>query len=86
MVDSRPTRSLILYTRQACGLCDHMALALELLRPRYRFHYTKMDVDTDEDLVSRYGLRVPVLVEREHEICAGPCEPAALEAYLAINE
>lgn len=55
----RPPVVLRLYTRQRCGLCrraEHLVAAeagdvrLELI-----------DVDTDDDLVRRYGIRVPVL-------------------------
>lgn len=62
-----------------------MVLALEVLRPRYKFAYSKVDVDTDDELIERYGLRVPVLVDRGHEICSGHCEPAVLEAYLSTK-
>lgn len=85
MVDSGELRSLTLFTRQSCALCDYMVLALEMLRPRFRFAYTKIDVDTDDDLIDQYGLRVPVLLDRDHEICAGHFEPAVLEAYLSTN-
>ena len=82
MAEQHPVRSLTLYTRGACALCDHLVLALELMRARYRFEYTKVDVDEDIALTERYGLRVPVLLEDDTEICAGYCEPATVEAYL----
>jgi len=83
MAERRPTRSLTLYTRPACALCDHLVLALETMRARYRFEYTKVDVDDDTALTERYGLRVPVLLENDTEICSGDCDPATVEAYLA---
>ena len=76
---------LTLFTRNACPLCDHMALALELMRPRYNFQYEKVDVDSDPKLANRYGLRVPVLVDEETEICSGHCDPNTIEAYLAAG-
>jgi len=69
-------------TRARCSLCDHLVLALELLRPRYTFTYTLIDVDGDPELALRYGTRVPVLIAGDSEICAGHCEPSAIEAYL----
>jgi hypothetical protein len=69
-------------TRAHCGLCEHLALALEILRARYRFNYTKVDIDADAGLTARYGLRVPVLLHGDREICSGHCEPATIEAYL----
>ena len=83
MVDAGSEASFTLFTRQACALCDHLVLALELMRPRYDFQYTKIDVDTDPALITRYGLRVPVLVDRDREICAGYCDPKIVETYLS---
>jgi glutaredoxin len=51
---------VVVYTRARCGLC-HRAEALvtrEARRASVRF----VDVDTDEDLVTRFGVRVPVVV------------------------
>ncbi|MGR9089928.1 MAG: glutaredoxin family protein [Gammaproteobacteria bacterium] len=68
--------------RGGCSLCDHLVLALELLRPRYHFSYSKVDVDADPELAERYGLRVPVLVAGTEEICEGHCNPTVIEAFL----
>lgn len=51
--------SLILYSRPDCGLCDK-AEAL-LAETGLRAHYEKVDIETDLDLISRYGDQVPVL-------------------------
>ena len=74
--------ALLVMMRGGCSLCDHLVLALELLRPRYRFTYLKVDVDADPELAERYGSRVPVLVAGGEEICEGHCEPALIEAFL----
>jgi glutaredoxin len=77
------TKTFTVFSRQACALCDHLILALEILRPRYDFAYRKIDVDDDPELQARYGLRVPVLVDAETEICSGHCDPAEIETYIA---
>ncbi|MGD8921327.1 MAG: glutaredoxin family protein, partial [Gammaproteobacteria bacterium] len=41
-----------------------------------------IDVDTDPELRSRYGLRVPVLVAGEEEVCATRLDPDRLRALL----
>jgi glutaredoxin len=51
--------SLILYSRPNCGLCDH-AEAL-LAEGGLGSAYTKVDIESDLDLVSRYGDQIPVL-------------------------
>jgi hypothetical protein len=52
---------LIFYTRPACHLCEaalpHARRAARLLGHRL----TVIDIDSDDDLVVEYGLRVPVL-------------------------
>lgn len=55
-----PTMSLILYSRPDCGLCDK-AEAL-LAETGLRARYEKVDIETDLDLIARYGDQVPVLL------------------------
>jgi glutathione S-transferase len=82
VADDRTAKFLTVYTRRACGLCDHLVLALELMQPRYNFTYEKLDVDLDLNLCERYGHRVPVLVDGDVEVCSGNCDPALIETYL----
>ena len=63
-------RSLLLFTRQGCCLCEgleerlrDLGLAAEGTAPRL----TLIDVDEDPELQSRYGLEVPVLAVRSAE-------------------
>jgi glutaredoxin len=50
---------VIVYTRAGCGLCRR-AEALVAQEAR-RAEVQHVDVDTDETLVRRYGVRVPVI-------------------------
>lgn len=61
---------LELYTRVGCGLCDRAA-RLIAREARAAVVHT-IDVDTDPELVRRYGVRVPV-------ICVDGVEVAELE-------
>jgi hypothetical protein len=66
---SLPTWTLM--TRLDCPLCTSFELALanwEAGRGRFRLHVT--NVDSSPALVERYGMRVPVLLAGEREICA----------------
>jgi hypothetical protein len=57
-----------LYVRYPCELCEE---ALELLRPFERdgrLTIERVDVDSDRELLRRFGLTIPVL-----EIVDGPC-------------
>ena len=52
-------RRIILYERAGCHLCDEVRVVLdEMLGPD---GYSRIDVDSDDDLVIRYGFRVPVV-------------------------
>lgn len=63
--------SLILYSRPECGLCDK-AEAL-LAEGGLRAQYEKVDIESDLDLIGRYGDQVPVLFnERTGEKLAWP--------------
>jgi len=50
---------LTLYTRQGCGLCRRAEQLLA--REATGAEVELVDIDGDEDLVGRYGVRVPVL-------------------------
>ena len=51
---------VVVYTRERCGLCRtaEAAVAKEARGAEVRY----IDVDTDDDLQRRYGVRVPVVV------------------------
>ena len=51
------TDPLILYTRSGCHLCDQVAAMLGVIQ----VEYTALDIEKDDVLEQRYGLRIPVL-------------------------
>jgi glutaredoxin len=51
---------VVVYTRARCGLC-HRAEEL-VAREARRAAVRLVDVDSDDELVTRYGVRVPVVV------------------------
>ena len=50
---------LILYERHGCHLCEQVRRLLDEVIGMDR--YARVDIDTDDDLVLRYGFRVPVI-------------------------
>lgn len=51
---------LIFFTTAGCHLCDKAkALVAGSLEPSWRLH--TVDIACDEQLIERYGLRIPVL-------------------------
>ena len=78
-------KSLRLYSRQECHLCEDLAAALaQVIRGRARLEI--VDIDEDLDLKKRYGQRIPVLVGDGLELSSYPLNAAAVEAYLAATD
>ena len=66
-------RSLILYTRAGCCLCEGLEERLRELLPADALH--PVDVDTDPALQARYGLSVPVLALADASGTISPLPP-----------
>ncbi|HEY7464611.1 MAG TPA: glutaredoxin family protein [Candidatus Limnocylindria bacterium] len=50
---------LVLYERRDCHLCDEARVLMdEMIGPD---RYERVDIDTSDELVLRYGFRVPVI-------------------------
>lgn len=73
---------LVLYSRSGCHLCDEMILAMRL-QLGSDFPVEIVDVDSDPVLKSRYGERVPLLVDGKIELCCYRYDPAKLAAYVS---
>lgn len=77
-------KSLQLYSRPGCHLCEELAVALSpVIRGRARLEI--IDIDDDITLKKQYGLRIPVLVGGGRELPAQPLDLAAIEAYLVVT-
>lgn len=62
---------LVLYVREGCHLCDQFLVELSVdLGPAIE-DLAVLDVDRDEELASRFGLRVPVLAMGGEVLCEG---------------
>jgi hypothetical protein len=56
---SPPSQRVVLYERTDCHLCEEAGVLLdEMLGPD---RYQRVNVDTDDALVLRYGFRLPVV-------------------------
>lgn len=74
--------ALTLYGRSWCHLCEDMLAALEPLRGEFSFTLDVVDVDSNPQLETRFGERVPVLVHGERELCHYHLNAAAVTDYL----
>jgi hypothetical protein len=72
---------LLLYERVNCHLCEEARQLIdELIGPDA---YDRIDVDTDDDLVLRYGFRVPVVALDGIDRLEAPISAPELRALLA---
>lgn len=74
---------LILYSTSGCHLCE---LALEVIQPvindQYPFH--EVDISTSEQLIERYGVRIPVVQRSDTGAELGwPFDATEFQAFVA---
>jgi len=54
-------RSVVLYGREGCCLCDDARRVLDRVRARHPFALRECDIDEDESLLAAYLERIPVV-------------------------
>ena len=54
-------RTVVLYGRDGCCLCDDAREVVERVRRRRAFAFVERDIDRDEDLLRAYLERIPVV-------------------------
>ncbi len=64
-------RHLRFVTRADCPLCDAGKLRVDRWASRLGFRISEIDVDSDPDLATRYGARVPVLLASDRVVAEG---------------
>ena len=72
-------RRLTLYSKPGCHLCDEMKHVIDLVAARVPLSLEVVDISTDADLMTRYGLDIPVLLidgrkAAKHRVTAGELE------------
>lgn len=55
--------------RYGCHLCEDMKDHLAILKDELDFEVTEIDINGNAELERLYGLKVPVLMSQEQEIC-----------------
>ncbi len=62
---------LVLYSREACGLCDEMLAQLEPLLSQHGASVRVVNIARDSELMRRFGVRIPVLFCQGEILCEG---------------
>ncbi len=55
------TPGLVFYTTAGCHLCEYAAEMLEYLQRESGLVVQEVDISSAEELVERYGIRIPVV-------------------------
>lgn len=67
--DSSPAPILVVYERPDCGLCAEFWRELQGSGLVDGWPVKRIDIDTDQALVARFGERIPVLALGDIEVC-----------------
>ncbi len=79
------SKTLTLYTRAGCPLCEEMAGAAAAALSGTGHRIAPRDVDADPALKARYGWDVPLLFDGEAELCRHELDLAAVRDWLRLN-
>jgi glutaredoxin len=55
-------RTVLMYSRPGCGLCDEARRVILGVRERTPFRYEEVDISGDDALELDYGIRIPVVL------------------------
>ena len=75
----RIMKKLRFFTTKGCHLCEQADLILNALYDSYSFEVEIVDIATNEDLVQKYGLSIPVLLHiKKNELLYWPFDAVAV--------
>jgi hypothetical protein len=77
---SRPIR-VVLYERDGCHLCEQARVLLDDMLGNDG--YLRVDIETDDDLVMRYGFRIPVIAVDGLDRLEAPISAPDIRALVA---
>ncbi len=76
-------KRLELYTRAECHLCHEAQAVIEHVRREIDCELEVTDIDSDPDLVERYGLHIPVLLIDGEFFARYRVDEAQLREYMS---
>jgi len=74
--------SVVLYSRNGCHLCEQAEVDLNVLRAKIPHRLTKIDIDSNDDMLRAYALDIPVVEVGPYKLKA-PFTQQELEVTLA---
>jgi glutaredoxin len=79
-------RTVTLYSRPGCHLCDDAREVLERVRARAPFTLEEVDIETDDALHARYLERIPVVALDGEEVFDHFVDETALVGRILYRE
>lgn len=76
---------LTLYTRPGCHLCETMLEQLQPFIEQYPIEVQLVDIDSDDELLRRYAIKIPVLALDGETLCQYQLDPQVLGQALKAN-
>lgn len=76
------SRTLTLYTRMGCPLCEEMAAEVGALLGGTGHRLIAVDIDADPALKAKYDWEVPLLFDGDTEICRHQLDLPGFQAWL----
>jgi len=74
------------YSRPGCHLCEDMIDHLNALKEEQAFRIEVIEITGNSFLEEQYGLKVPVLMHDDQEICRYFLDVTKLNDYLTQNK
>ncbi|MGE5318955.1 MAG: glutaredoxin family protein [Hyphomicrobiaceae bacterium] len=78
-------KTLTLYTRTGCPLCEELAAEVRALIAGSGHRLAPVDVDADPRLKERFGWEVPLLFDGDTEICRHQLNLPAFQEWLRVH-
>ncbi|MFC4618609.1 glutaredoxin family protein [Camelliibacillus cellulosilyticus] len=75
---------IVLYTRSQCPLCDEAKAVLDLVAAELGIAYREIDIHTDDALLEKYQLMIPVVEINGRLAAFGQVTFAQLIEYLPL--
>ena len=80
-------KTLILYSTAGCHLCEQAEAILFACLNEENWRLDIVDIAENDDLIERYGLKIPVLAMTDSLAELGwPFDALKLQAYLQLHE
>ncbi|MCK1994398.1 glutaredoxin family protein [Peribacillus muralis] len=74
--------AFVLYSRERCPLCDEAKVILEEVRRDLGVQYKEIDIHSDDALLEKFALMIPVIEWKEEIVQFGKVDISALKKLL----